>query len=140
MTEQEIERCLERFATCKATDVMNFDYTGTLEYIRRIKFENERLEAENKRMLNQIAHMVTPPCELGDILYMPLIAFQDGYDDDGNAIHKLVAEVKEITVERQNFYQMCDRIERNRVFFSEEEANKNLQYKLDALKGVKNDD
>lgn len=44
MTEQEIERCLERFATCKATDVMNFDYAGTLEYIQRLKAENEALK------------------------------------------------------------------------------------------------
>lgn len=135
MTEQEIERCLERFATCKATDVMNFDYAGTLAYIRRIKSENERLEAENKRMLNQIAHMVTPPCELDDILYMPHIVFQDGYDDYGNAIHNITGEVEKITVDRQNFYQMCYWIERNRAFFSEEVANKNLQGKLEALKG-----
>ena len=48
MTEQEIERCLERFATCKVTDVMNFDYAGVLAYIERLKAENaalrERLE------------------------------------------------------------------------------------------------
>lgn len=133
MTEQEIERCLERFATCKATDVMNFDYAGTLAYIRRIKSENERLEAENKRMLNQIAHMVTPPCELDDILYMPHIVFQDGYDDYGNAIHNITGEVEKIIVDRQNFYQMCYWIERNRAFFSEGEAKKNLQHKFDGL-------
>ena len=48
MTEQEIERCLERLSTCKTTDVMNFDYDGTLAYIKRLKSENaalkERLE------------------------------------------------------------------------------------------------
>ena len=48
MTEQEIERCLERLSTCKTTDVMNFDYAGTLAYIERLKAENaalrERLE------------------------------------------------------------------------------------------------
>lgn len=43
MTEQEIERCLERLATCKATDVMNFDYAGTLAYIERLKAENAAL-------------------------------------------------------------------------------------------------
>ena len=46
MTEQEIERCLERLATCKATDVMNFDYAGTLAYIKRLKAENAALHAE----------------------------------------------------------------------------------------------
>lgn len=46
MTEQEIERCLERLVTCKATDVMNFDYAGTLAYIKRLKAENAALHAE----------------------------------------------------------------------------------------------
>lgn len=43
MTEQEIERCLERFTIGKATDVMNFDYAGTLAYIQRLKAENAAL-------------------------------------------------------------------------------------------------
>ena len=46
MTEQEIERCLERLSTCKTTDVMNFDYAGTLAYIKRLKAENAALHAE----------------------------------------------------------------------------------------------
>lgn len=43
MTEQEIERCLERLSTCKTTDVVNFDYAGTLAYIKRLKSENSEL-------------------------------------------------------------------------------------------------
>lgn len=43
MSKQEIERCLERFATCKVTDVMNFDYAGALAYIERLKSENDAL-------------------------------------------------------------------------------------------------
>ena len=43
MTEQKIERCLERFTMGKATDVMNFDYAGTLAYIQRLKAENASL-------------------------------------------------------------------------------------------------
>lgn len=43
MTEQEIERCLERFTIGKATDVMNFDYSGTLAYLQRLKAENDKL-------------------------------------------------------------------------------------------------
>ena len=43
MTEQEIGRCLERSATCKVTDVMNFDYAGTLAYLQRLKSENAAL-------------------------------------------------------------------------------------------------
>lgn len=46
MTEQEIELCLERLATCKTTDVMNFDYVGTLAYIKRLKSENVALRNE----------------------------------------------------------------------------------------------
>lgn len=45
MTEQEIERCLERFTMGKATDVMNFDYAGTLAYIQRLKAENAELKS-----------------------------------------------------------------------------------------------
>ena len=48
MTEQEIERCLERLSSCKTADVMNFDYAGTFAYIKRLQEENaalrERLE------------------------------------------------------------------------------------------------
>lgn len=54
MTEQEIERCLERFAGGKACDVMNFDYAGTLAYIQKLKTENAALrERLGKAMLNR---------------------------------------------------------------------------------------
>ena len=45
MTEQEIERCLERFTMGKACDVMNFDYAGTFAYIQRLKAENAELKS-----------------------------------------------------------------------------------------------
>ena len=57
MTEQEIERCLERFAMGKACDVMNFDYAGTLAYIERLKAENADLRAR----LNKAGGL---PCEV----------------------------------------------------------------------------
>lgn len=54
MTEKEIERCLERLSSCKATDVMSFDYAGTLAYIKRLKSENaalrERIDNAVKRL------------------------------------------------------------------------------------------
>ena len=62
MTEQEIERCLERLATCKATDVMNFDYAGTLAYIKRLK-------AENAALRERLEKAVELPCRIGDTLY-----------------------------------------------------------------------
>lgn len=37
MTAEEIEHCLERFTMGKTTDVMNFDYAGTLKYICNLK-------------------------------------------------------------------------------------------------------
>ena len=53
MSDDDIERCLERLSTCKATDVMNFDYSATLAYIKRLKAENadlhERLKEAERR-------------------------------------------------------------------------------------------
>ena len=45
MTDEEIEICLERFTMGKTTDVMNFDYAGTLAYLQRLKAENAVLRA-----------------------------------------------------------------------------------------------
>ena len=52
MSNDDIERCLERLSTCKATDVMNFDYSGTLAYIKRLKAENANLH----KRLKETAH------------------------------------------------------------------------------------
>lgn len=49
MTEQMIERCLERLSICKTTDVMNFDYAGTLAYIKRLQEENAELRERLKK-------------------------------------------------------------------------------------------
>lgn len=57
MTEQEIERCLERLSSCKTTDVINFDYAGTHAYIKRLQEENAALR---ERFL---------PCKVGDYVY-----------------------------------------------------------------------
>lgn len=45
MTEKEIKICLERMTMGKTSDVMNFDYAGTLEYIKRLEAENAELKA-----------------------------------------------------------------------------------------------
>ena len=62
MTEQEIERCLERLSTCKAADIMNFDYAGTLAYIQRLK-------AENAALRERLDKAVELPCRVGDKVY-----------------------------------------------------------------------
>ena len=63
MTEQEIERCLERFTIGKATDVMNFDYAGTLAYIQRLK-------AENAALRERLDKAIILPCRIGDKFYV----------------------------------------------------------------------
>ena len=62
MTEQMIERCLERLAICKTTDVMNFDYAGTLAYIYRLK-------AENAALRERLEKAVELPCKVGDTIF-----------------------------------------------------------------------
>lgn len=62
MSDDDIERCLERLSTCKATDVMNFDYSATLAYIKRLKAENAALRERLKKA-------VELPCEIGDEVY-----------------------------------------------------------------------
>ena len=62
MTAEEIEHCLERFTMGKTTDVMNFDYAGTLAYIQRLK-------AENAALRERLDKAIEAPCEYGDIFY-----------------------------------------------------------------------
>ena len=62
MTAEEIEHCLERFTMGKTTDVMNFDYAGTLAYI-------QRLEAENAALRERLEKAVELPCKVGDKVY-----------------------------------------------------------------------
>lgn len=62
MTEQEIERCFERFTMGKTSDVMNFSYADTLAYIERLKEENAELRA-------RLEKAVELPCKVGDIVY-----------------------------------------------------------------------
>lgn len=62
MTAEEIEHCLERFTMGKTTDVMNFDYAGTLAYIQRLK-------AENAALRERFGKAIILPCKLGDKLY-----------------------------------------------------------------------
>ena len=66
MTAEEIEHCLERFTMGKTTDVMNFDYAGTLAYIQRLK-------AENAALRERLSRAVVLPVKVGDKVYMPWV-------------------------------------------------------------------
>lgn len=74
MTEQEIELCLERFATCKTTDVMNFDYTGTLAYIKRLKSENAALR-------ERLGKAITPEFKIYEDVYFIDYVNEKGYSE-----------------------------------------------------------
>lgn len=119
MTAEEIEHCLERFTMGKTTDVMNFDYAGTLAYIQRLK-------AENAALREQISKMIMPPCTLGDTLYITSFCFGDGYDDAGNAVHTSGWQITETKVDEKNFYKMCDLVRNGKAFFSREFAEARL--------------
>lgn len=97
MTEQEIEHCLERFTMGKTTDVMNFDYAGTLAYIQRLKAENAALQAENASLHERLNKVAELPVNVGDIVYCV-------GDEDGDYI------VEPTVVTKENVYLLCSRI------------------------------
>lgn len=113
MTEQEIERCLERFAMGKATDIMNFDYVETLAYIRKLKSENAALKARLDKAL---------PCKVGDIIYTVTFSLFDGYDDNDNLVSKCGYLLDETRVTEKNLYQACDLIHRGKAALTYEGA------------------
>lgn len=62
MTNEEIKICLARMAGGKTSDVMNFDYAGTLAYI-------QKLEAENAALRERLSRAAELPCKVGDKVY-----------------------------------------------------------------------
>lgn len=58
MTNEEIKICLARMANGKTSDVMNFDYDGTLKYICNLEKENRRLKEklEDEKIIYKHAH------------------------------------------------------------------------------------
>ena len=105
MTEQEIEFCLERLATCKTTDIMNFDYAGTLAYIQRLKAENaalrERLDkAVDKTIVSEmLAKYFDCPCNFSPLDEEMWAYCRDNCVDDNiecwiRVINKKCAELK----------------------------------------------
>ena len=105
MTAEEIEHCLERFTMGKTTDVMNFDYAGTLAYIQRLKAENaalkEKLEkAVDKTIVSEmLAKYFDCPCNFSPLDEEMWAYCRDNCVDDNiecwiRVINKKCAELK----------------------------------------------
>lgn len=105
MTAEEIEHCLERFTMGKTTDVMNFDYAGTLAYIQRLKAENaalrERLgKAVDKTIVSEmLAKYFDCPCNFSPLDEEKWAYCRDNCVDDNiecwiRVINKKCAELK----------------------------------------------
>ena len=135
MTAEEIEHCLERFTMGKTTDVMNFDYAGTLAYIQRLKSENADLR-------ERLEKAVELPCKVGDIAYY----IQNGkiyYGTvvclcfDSSSVNKIGVELPSLGISEYMPSSRC--IEKREVgktlFFTIAEAKSRLA----ELKGEKND-
>ena len=88
--------------------------------------EIKRLEAENAALREQISKMIMPPCTLGDALHLISFYFGNGYDDAGNAVHKIGWQITETKVDEKNFYRMCDLVRNGIAFFSREAAESSL--------------
>lgn len=58
MTDEEIKICLARMAGGKTSDVMNFDYAGTLKYICNLEKENRKLKEylEDEKIISKAEH------------------------------------------------------------------------------------
>ena len=100
MTEQEIERCLERLSTCKAADIMNFDYAGTLAYIQSLKSENAALRARIDKFDDLHIHM-------GEAIYI-ITDNNEIIERFICGIHILSTEIIFVTAITAN-YKPCDK-------------------------------
>lgn len=92
------------------------------------------LQAENAALREQISKMITPPCTLGDTLYITSFCFGDGYDEAGNVVHTSGWQISETKVDEKNFYRMCDLVRNGKALFSREAA----EARLAELKGGNN--
>ena len=119
MTDEEIEHCLERFTLGKTTDVMNFDYAGTLAYIQQLKSENaalrERLDKtekeidEYKRKI-KYGKLVEPVWFISFMNDLPCYGRVIGYQEDSGFVMECADSM----------------ISAKKIYLSEEEAEKEL--------------
>ena len=87
-----------------------------------LKIYIDHLESENAALREQISKMIMPPCTLGDTLHLISFYFGDGYEETGNAVHRIDWQITETKVNEKNFYKMCDLVRNKKAFFSREAA------------------
>ena len=135
MTDEEMIKVME---VCKDKEIPCDDCPlvehGDCEEISRQYLYDrfKQLKAENAALREQISKMIMPPCTLGDTLHVVSSYFGDGYDETGEAVHKIGWQITETKVDEKNFYRMCDLVRNKKAFFSREAA----AARLAELKGV----
>ena len=121
MTAEEIEHCLERFTMGKTTDVMNFDYAGTLAYIQQLK-------AENAALRERLSKAVELPVPLGT----PILKVWKNRvpEDDARMSFVDVWEITTVNFKLEH-YPLCGKY----YFQKGEEGRKAAESRLAELKG-----
>lgn len=83
MTNEEIKMCLAQMAERKTSDVMNFDYAGTLAYI-------QKLESENAEIRARLDKAVEFPVKPDGLCFSPSIKVVSRVDKEGFVVQPVL--------------------------------------------------